>query len=120
SLFLLDESGEPTAVAGVPPDYFSATGQRWGNPLYDWDVHVETGFAWWTARLRRALDLFDLVRIDHFRGFLAAWHIPASSKTAVEGEWVPAPGAALFRRLRTELGDLPVIAEDLGVITPDV
>lgn len=120
SLFLLDESGDPVVIAGVPPDYFSATGQRWGNPLYDWDRHVETGFAWWTDRMRRVFELFDLVRIDHFRGFVSAWHIPASEPTAAVGEWVPAPGSALLRHLQETLGELPVIAEDLGVITPEV
>lgn len=119
-LFLLDESGDPTVVAGVPPDYFSATGQRWGNPLYDWDRHAETGFTWWEARMRRTFEMFDLVRIDHFRGFVASWHIPASQETAVAGEWVAAPGRALFRHLRSVFGDLPVIAEDLGLITPEV
>ena len=119
-LFLLDSHGRPTVVAGVPPDYFSATGQRWGNPLYDWTVHTETGFAWWVERIRRSLELCDLLRIDHFRGFVAAWHIPAEAPTAIDGEWVPAPGRQLFERLRVELGDLPLIAEDLGVITPDV
>ena len=119
-LFLLDASGEPTVVAGVPPDYFSATGQRWGNPLYDWDHHVQTGFRWWEDRMRRTFEMFDLVRIDHFRGFVASWHIPAASPTAVLGEWVPAPGRRLFRHLVDTFGPLPVIAEDLGVITPEV
>lgn len=119
-LFLLDENGDPTVVAGVPPDYFSETGQRWGNPLYDWDRHAGTGFAWWEARMRRTFEMFDLVRVDHFRGFIASWHIPGSEETAVEGEWVPAPGRELFRHLRSVFGDLPVIAEDLGVITPEV
>jgi 4-alpha-glucanotransferase len=119
-LFHLDESGMPTVVAGVPPDYFSLTGQRWGNPLYDWDRHQEEGFSWWTQRMRRVFTLFDLVRVDHFRGFLASWHIPADEETAVIGEWVEAPGAELFDHLRSAFDDLPVIAEDLGVITPDV
>ncbi|MFP5332574.1 MAG: 4-alpha-glucanotransferase [Acidimicrobiia bacterium] len=119
-LFLLDEAGNPTVVAGVPPDYFSATGQRWGNPLYDWDVHKATGFGWWEARMRRTFEMFDLVRIDHFRGFVASWHIPASEQTAVEGEWVSAPGRELFGHLQATFGDLPVIAEDLGLITPEV
>jgi 4-alpha-glucanotransferase len=120
SLYHLDGHGNPTVVAGVPPDYFSVTGQRWGNPLYDWDRHVETDFAWWTERMRRAFDLFDLVRIDHFRGFCAAWHIPVDAPTAIDGSWAPAPGEQLFSHLRSVFGELPVIAEDLGVITPDV
>ncbi|MEX2653944.1 MAG: 4-alpha-glucanotransferase [Acidimicrobiia bacterium] len=120
SLFHLDGQGNPTVVAGVPPDYFSATGQRWGNPLYDWDRHVETGFAWWTDRMRRMFDLFDLVRIDHFRGFSASWHIPADEPTAENGEWVAAPGKELFAHLKSVFGNLPVIAEDLGLITPEV
>ncbi len=119
-LFHLGEDGRPTVVAGVPPDYFSATGQRWGNPLYRWDVVRERGYAWWVARLRHALDQADLVRIDHFRGFAAYWEIPASEPTAVRGRWVEGPGADLFEALRRELGGLPVVAEDLGVITPDV
>ncbi len=117
-LFYLDKRGLPTVVAGVPPDYFSVTGQRWGNPLYAWDRHE--GYEWWTARMRRAFDLFDLVRVDHFRGFCAYWAIPASCPTAVEGEWIEAPGMALFEHLEQTFEDLPVIAEDLGVITPDV
>ena len=119
-LFFLDESGHPTVVAGVPPDYFSETGQRWGNPLYDWDRHRSTHYEWWTARMSRVFDMFDLVRVDHFRGFDASWHIPADCPTAVDGEWVEAPGIELFDQLLTAFGDLPVIAEDLGVITPDV
>jgi 4-alpha-glucanotransferase len=120
SLFILDKNNDPVVVAGVPPDYFSVTGQRWGNPLYDWDRHVETGFDWWTARMARVFDLFAKVRIDHFRGFVAAWHIPATEETAMKGEWVEAPGRELLEHLRIEFGDLPVIAEDLGLITPDV
>lgn len=120
SLFHLDDQGMPTVVAGVPPDYFSATGQRWGNPLYDWERHAQDGFAWWKARMRRMLELFDLVRIDHFRGFAASWHIPATEATAVVGEWVSAPGVELFDALTDEFGRMPVIAEDLGVITEDV
>ncbi len=119
-LFYLDDEGNPTVVAGVPPDYFSPTGQRWGNPLYRWDVLAETGYAWWIARMRRALNLEDFIRLDHFRGFVAYWEIPASRETAVEGRWVPGPGEALFAALRAALGELPIIAEDLGVITPDV
>jgi 4-alpha-glucanotransferase len=118
--FHLDEDGMPTVVAGVPPDYFSVTGQRWGNPLYDWDRHVETGFVWWESRLRRMFEFFDLVRVDHFRGFAASWHIPASEPTAVNGEWIEAPGEALFDTLASRFPSLDVIAEDLGLITPDV
>lgn len=120
SLFRLDAQGEPVVVAGVPPDYFSATGQRWGNPLYDWDAMQRDGFRWWIARLRHELARADLVRIDHFRGFAAYWEIPAASPTAIDGRWVEAPGAALFDAARARLGPLALIAEDLGVITPDV
>lgn len=122
-LFLLAPDGNPTVVAGVPPDYFSATGQRWGNPLYDWEQMRRGGFGWWRRRMRAALEQVDLVRVDHFRGFAANWEIPASEPTAVKGRWVEAPGFELFEALRDELavdGELPVIAEDLGVITPDV
>jgi 4-alpha-glucanotransferase len=119
-LFRLDAAGEPTVVAGVPPDYFSATGQRWGNPLYDWQAMQRDGFAWWVARLRHELARADLVRIDHFRGFAACWEIPATCPTAIDGRWVEAPGAALFEAARNTLGPLALIAEDLGVITPDV
>ncbi|MDA3876152.1 MAG: 4-alpha-glucanotransferase [Halothiobacillus sp.] len=119
--FLLDSAGQPTVVAGVPPDYFSATGQRWGNPLFDWPKMEADGFSWWRARLKRQVDLFDWVRIDHFRGLAAYWSIPAECDTAMEGQWVPAPGAALLAALREDMdGRLPVIAEDLGVITEDV
>ena len=120
-LFHLDEAGRPTVVAGVPPDYFSATGQRWGNPLYKWELHKADNFAWWKSRLRATLRLVDVVRIDHFRGFAAYWEIPASEPTAVNGKWVEAPGAELFEALKGEFGgNVPVIAEDLGIITPDV
>lgn len=119
-LFQLDNERRPTFVAGVPPDYFSATGQLWGNPLYDWQRHEETGFAWWIARLRASLELVDLVRLDHFRGFEAYWAVPAGSLTAEPGSWVPGPGASFFHALRSALGSLPLIAEDLGVITPPV
>jgi 4-alpha-glucanotransferase len=119
-LFHLDENGNPTVVAGVPPDYFAATGQRWGNPLYDWERHERSGFAWWKARLRKTLSLVDIVRIDHFRAFAAYWEIPASEATAINGKWVEAPGDALFNAVKDELGELPIIAEDLGLITPDV
>jgi 4-alpha-glucanotransferase len=119
-LYYLDERGNPTVIAGVPPDYFSATGQRWGNPLYRWDVHRQEGYAWWQARIKSVLALVDIVRIDHFRGFEAYWEIPASEPTAVKGLWVKGPGADLFRVLKEKMGDLPIIAEDLGVITPEV
>lgn len=118
--FLLDHDGNPTAVAGVPPDYFSATGQLWGNPLYDWEVLERSGFRWWIDRFRATFELFDVVRIDHFRGFEAAWHVPAGSTTAEPGAWVGGPGERLFDAVLAELGVLPIIAEDLGVITPEV
>ena len=119
-LFELDAQGRPQVVAGVPPDYFSATGQRWGNPLYRWDAHHAEAYAWWTERVRRTFDLVDIVRIDHFRGFVSYWEIPAEEPTAVIGRWVPGPGAALFQAIESAFGDLPIIAEDLGVITPEV
>lgn len=120
-LFELDDHGNPIVVAGVPPDYFSATGQRWGNPLYKWSAHQAEGFAWWKSRLRKTLEMVDIVRIDHFRGFAAYWEIPAAEPTAVNGRWVDAPGDDLFNALKGEMGDhVPVIAEDLGIITPDV
>lgn len=118
--FDLDDAGQPRAVAGVPPDYFSATGQRWGNPLYDWQRLQVDGFRFWVERLQTQLELFDLVRIDHFRGFQAYWSIPATESTAVSGHWVEAPGTALFEVLQQEFGTLPVVAEDLGLITPEV
>lgn len=118
--FLLDERGRPLRVAGVPPDYFSATGQLWGNPIYHWDALAETGYAWWVERFRAALEQFDFLRVDHFRGFEAYWEVPAGARTAIDGRWVPGPGAALFRALRESLGALPVVAENLGVITPGV
>lgn len=119
-LFQLDEQGQPTVVAGVPPDYFSATGQRWGNPLYRWDLMRETQYRWWVSRVRANLRMADIVRLDHFRGFAAYWEIPASEETAVRGRWMPGPGLALFETLQRELGHLPLIAEDLGFITEDV
>lgn len=119
-LFLLDEAGNPTVVAGVPPDYFSKTGQRWGNPLYDWGRVAEDGYGWWVARVRNDLSLYDIVRIDHFRGFEAHWEIPAKERTAVKGRWVKGPGEGFFNALRSQIGTLPIIAEDLGVITPEV
>lgn len=119
-LFYLDSSGSCTVVAGVPPDYFSATGQLWGNPLYRWEVHRHTDYAWWVRRLRKVFEMVDVVRIDHFRGFAGYWEIPGGAKTAVEGRWMPGPGADLFHALRRQLPELPLIAEDLGLITPDV
>ena len=119
-IFNLDESGAAVAVAGVPPDYFSATGQRWGNPLYNWDALAADNYGWWTARVRSDLALYDFLRIDHFRGFEAYWEIPAEEKTAVRGRWAKGPGYALFEALKNGIGELPVIAEDLGVITPEV
>jgi len=120
SLFELDDQGRPTVVAGVPPDFFSATGQRWGNPLYRWEVHARDGFAWWVQRMRRIFELVDIVRIDHFRGFAGYWEIPASEPTAMHGQWRSGPGAELFKAIHAALGPMPIIAEDLGVITPDV
>ena len=118
--FLLDDEGHPRVVAGVPPDYFSETGQRWGNPLYDWAYMESHGFAFWVERLQTQLLLFDLVRIDHFRGFEAYWEIPAADDTAINGRWVEAPGDALFRHLHEIFDPLPLVAEDLGIITPEV
>ncbi len=118
--FDLDDHGMPVAVAGVPPDYFSATGQRWGNPLYRWDRLQSEGFQWWIDRIRTQMERFDLLRVDHFRGFQAYWRVNAASTTAEHGEWVKAPGAQLFRRLLEQLGSLPLVAEDLGYITPAV
>ncbi len=118
--FRLDAEGQPTVVAGVPPDYFSSEGQRWGNPLYDWQAIEADGFGWWLARLRTELRRFDLLRVDHFRGFEACWEIPASEPTAIGGRWVKVPGERLFETAREEFGALPLIAEDLGHITPEV
>jgi 4-alpha-glucanotransferase len=119
-LFTLDEHGQPTAMAGVPPDYFSQTGQLWGNPLYRWDVHRQDGYAWWTSRFRGLLALVDLVRIDHFRGLAAYWEVPAGSEPAATGRWVDGPRKEFFEVIGQNLGSLPLIAEDLGVITSDV
>lgn len=119
-LFYLDDKGFPTVVAGVPPDYFSRTGQRWGNPLYRWDRLAEDGYAWWSERLRMIFTQVDIVRIDHFRGFEGYWEIPASEPTAEVGQWVKGPGEDFFESVQQVLGDLPIIAEDLGVITPEV
>jgi 4-alpha-glucanotransferase len=119
-LFELDATGKPSVVAGVPPDYFSATGQRWGNPLYRWSAHADESYAWWITRIRRTLELVDIVRIDHFRGFADYWEIPASEPTAVKGRWLPGPGVALFNAIEKALGPVPVIAEDLGELSPAV
>lgn len=118
--FYTDEQGQPLKIAGVPPDYFSATGQCWGNPIYRWDRLKEDSYRWWIDRFRAALNLYDAVRIDHFRGFEAYWEIPGSEATAVNGRWMKGPGAELFEVLAKEFGDLPIIAENLGVITPEV
>lgn len=119
-LFLLEGDGSPQAVAGVPPDYFSSTGQLWGNPLYDWKRMRANGYRWWVSRVKRMLDLVDYIRLDHFRGFEAFWRVPARAETAESGSWERGPGDDLFRALVDELGELPIIAEDLGVITPAV
>ena len=116
----IDEDGHPDHVAGVPPDYFSEDGQLWGNPLYDWGMHAANGYAWWVDRLRATAELVDLVRIDHFRGFEAYWSVPADAETARDGVWEPGPGDAIFDAISNALGDLPIVAEDLGVITPEV
>jgi 4-alpha-glucanotransferase len=119
-LFELDEQGLPTVVAGVPPDYFSLNGQRWGNPLYRWELHREQGYRWWISRVRANLRFADLIRLDHFRGFAAYWEIAASEPTAVNGRWLPGPGRELFDAIRDAFGELPLIAEDLGFITQAV
>jgi len=119
-LFYLDENARPTVVAGVPPDMFTETGQLWGNPLYRWDVQAENGYAWWLARFRTVLNLVDIIRLDHFRGFAGYWEVPAGATTAEHGHWEPGPGADFFYAVEQSLGDLPILAEDLGEITPDV
>lgn len=119
-LFHFDKDGKRTKMAGVPPDYFSETGQLWGNPLYRWDKMEETGFKWWIDRFRTNLKMVDIIRLDHFRGFEACWEVPAGEETAIKGEWVKTPGDKLFKTIRSELGDIPIIAENLGVITPPV
>ena len=119
-LFYLDKRGQPLVVAGVPPDYFSETGQLWGNPLYRWDAHAADDYSWWAARLRFLLGRVDIVRIDHFRGFEAYWEIPAGSTTAADGKWIEGPASKFFDAMRRRLGNLPLIAEDLGLITPGV
>lgn len=118
--FKLNDAGDMTVVAGVPPDYFSATGQRWGNPHFNWPNLENTGFCWWINRLRTQLELFDILRIDHFRGLEAAWEIPANEETAVNGQWVKAPGKALLNAIKASLGNIPLVAEDLGIITREV
>jgi 4-alpha-glucanotransferase len=119
-IFDFDKDLNPVTVAGVPPDYFSETGQLWGNPIYKWDVLEEDGFSWWIERVKANLVLYDIIRIDHFRGLAAYWSVPFGEKTAIKGEWIEAPGQKLLEALYEALGDLPIIAEDLGVITPDV
>ena len=119
-LYQLDATGRPSVVAGVPPDYFAKTGQLWGNPLYRWEAHAAEGFSWWIARMKATLRLVDRLRLDHFRGFAAAWEVPASAKTAETGRWVRGPGEAFLAALERGLGGLPLVAEDLGEITPDV
>jgi 4-alpha-glucanotransferase len=119
-VFKLDDELKPVVVAGVPPDYFSETGQKWGNPVFDWEHLLQSDFAWWITRMKHNLDLFDLVRIDHFRGFLAAWEIPAEDETAVNGRWQESYGVKLFAELMKEFDFIPVVAEDLGIITQDV
>ena len=118
--FLLDEQHRPRFVAGVPPDYFSSQGQLWGNPVYDWNALRQADYRWWIARLRSLLSHVDVIRLDHFRGFLAAWHVPAGAPTAETGSWVPGPGSGFFQAVEKELGRLPFVAEDLGLITTDV
>jgi 4-alpha-glucanotransferase len=120
SAFHLDANGQPKIVAGVPPDYFSEDGQRWGNPLYKWNIMKNQKYEWWISRFRKTFELFDIIRIDHFRGFEAYWEIPASEKTARIGKWVKGPGEDLFKAVKHKLGTLPIIAEDLGVVTPGV
>ncbi len=119
-MYKLNEHGDPVVVSGVPPDAFSETGQRWGNPVYDWDVLERDGFRWWIERLRTTFERFDAVRIDHFRGFESAWEIPAREETAIHGRWVHGPGDRLFAAMEAELGELPIVVEDLGIITDEV
>lgn len=120
NMFQLEKSGKPLCVAGVPPDYFSATGQLWGNPLYDWDAMKSDGYRWWVNRIKRIFELTDILRIDHFRGFESYWSVPFGEETAVNGKWMPGPGKNLFNAIKKKLGELPIIAEDLGVITDEV
>lgn len=118
--FHLDADGNPTVVSGVPPDYFSKTGQLWGNPIYNWRALAESGYSWWLDRFRATFEMVDMIRLDHFRGFEAYWEVPGGEKTAVNGRWVKGPGSALFRVAKAALGELPFVAENLGVITPEV
>lgn len=120
AMFFLNKKGQPTVQAGVPPDYFSPTGQLWGNPLYRWSEHKKTGYAWWIQRFRSVFTQVDIVRLDHFRGFAGYWEVPGQESTAMNGRWVPGPGKDFLKSIQAALGDLPIIAEDLGVITPDV
>jgi len=120
NLWLLRADGQPAQMSGVPPDYFSATGQLWGNPIYNWAAHAADGYAWWIERLRSTFATFDLVRLDHFRGFQAFWQVPFGETTAQRGEWVTGPGIALFEAVEKALGPLALVAENLGVITPEV
>jgi 4-alpha-glucanotransferase len=119
-LFYLDEQGKPTVVSGVPPDYFSATGQLWGNPIYRWELMAADGYKWWIERFRASLALFDMVRLDHFRGFEAYWEVPGGEPTAIHGRWVKGPGESFLSALQDAFGGLPIVAENLGVITPAV
>ena len=119
-LFSLDSRGETTVVAGVPPDYFSPTGQRWGNPLYRWKEHEASGYSWWIERFRMLFGMVDIVRVDHFRGFESYWEVPAVEQTAIHGAWVKGPGSGFFEVLLKQLGPLPIVAEDLGIVTPEV
>lgn len=120
TLFQLKKDGTPKAVAGVPPDYFSEEGQLWGNPLYDWDVHLETGFAWWIERIKATMEFYDIVRLDHFRGFESYWSVPAGEATARNGKWMPSPGAKLFQAIQKACPDAKLVAENLGIITDEV
>ncbi len=120
NLYYLNDKGQPTVVAGVPPDYFSKTGQLWGNPLYNWDKHAQDGYDWWLRRISAALNMVDFIRMDHFRGFAGYWEVPGGAPTAEKGRWVTGPGKSFFQVVQNRLGELPFIAEDLGVITPDV
>jgi 4-alpha-glucanotransferase len=120
NLFNLDEDKNPLTVAGVPPDYFSKTGQLWGNPVYRWDELKNSGYDWWIRKIGHSMDLYDLIRVDHFRGFVAYWEVPGSEKDAVHGKWIEAPAADFFEHLTSRFKVLPLIAEDLGIITPDV
>jgi len=119
-LFFLDRKGKPTCVAGVPPDYFSPTGQLWGNPLYRWNIHKKTGYTWWLERVKAVLNVVDFIRLDHFRGFAGYWEVPAGMPTAEIGRWVKGPGKDLFKAIERTFASLPILAEDLGEITPDV